>query len=172
MQNSQQITQQQLQQMQMQRQLQNAGNSYNAAASQGLGQGLGGVGGQGMQYTPQQLAAAAAAASGLTGGGQGQQNVPIRAYLDQTVIPILVDGESCRECNKCFCCTPQSVRLYCIDMVHILNQMKMIFVFVSTLFYDVFSCSHFSSFQHRNVRACKRTSGKSSSVVGFIFASP
>lgn len=94
MQNSQQITQQQLQQMQMQRQLQNAGNSYNAAANQGqgLGQGLGGVGGQGMPYTPQQLAAAAAA-SGLTSGGQGQQNMPIRAYLDKTVIPILVDGE-------------------------------------------------------------------------------
>jgi len=77
-------------------------NSFNnpGPSNQGMNQGLGQ---QGMQYTPQQLAAAAASA-GLTTGSQGQQmntgnmntgggNVPIRAYLDQTVIPILADGE-------------------------------------------------------------------------------
>ena len=78
-------------------------NSFNNSgpSNQGMNQQLGG---QGMQYTPQQLAAAAASA-GLSTGSQGQQqmntgnmntgggNVPIRAYLDQTVIPILADGE-------------------------------------------------------------------------------
>lgn len=79
----------------------NQGMSHGSS-NQGMNQGLGG---QGMQYSPQQLAAAAANA-GLSGGNQGQQmntgnmntgggNVPIRAYLDQTVIPILADGEFC-----------------------------------------------------------------------------
>ena len=111
-QSQQQLAQQQLQQMQMQRQAianahnPSAGNvnSFNnpGSSNQGMNQGLGG---QGMQYTPQQLAAAAQNA-GLTSGNQGQQMntgsmntgggvVPIRAYLDQTVIPILADGEFC-----------------------------------------------------------------------------
>lgn len=133
----QQLAQQQLQQMQMQRQAianvhtANAGNvnvnSFNNVSG-GVhrhhggpggpsGQGMSsGMGGQGMQYTPQQIAAAAASA-GLTGGSQvpvsGQQmnmnanvnssmnggggpgaGLPIRTYLDQTVIPILADGMS------------------------------------------------------------------------------
>lgn len=121
MQQQQQLAQQQLQQMQMQRQAianahtASAGNvnSYNgpvssAASNQGMNTGMSA---QGMQYTPQQIAAAAASA-GLTSGPQGPSmnapmntgnmsnggmsnpaGVPIRAYLDQTVIPILADGK-------------------------------------------------------------------------------
>lgn len=122
MQQQQQLAQQQLQQMQMQRQAianahtASAGNvnSYNgpvssAASNQGMNTGMSA---QGMQYTPQQIAAAAASA-GLTSGSQGPSmnapmntgnmsnggmsnpgaGVPIRAYLDQTVIPILADGK-------------------------------------------------------------------------------
>lgn len=85
------------------------GSVAGASSSQGMNSAMGS---QGMQYTPQQIAAAAASA-GLTSGSQGQSmnapmstgnmnsagmnnpggNVPIRAYLDKTVIPILADGE-------------------------------------------------------------------------------
>lgn len=105
---------QQMQQMQRQAAMANAhsANAPNAYSnpppnSQGMnpgmgGQGMGGqgMGGQGMQYTSQQIAAAAVNA-GLTNQPQGPPpmntgggTIPIRTYLDQTVIPILADGLS------------------------------------------------------------------------------
>ena len=74
-------------------------NTYNnpPPTNQAMNQG---IGGQSMPYTSQQIAAAAVNA-GLTSQPQGQPmsagggNIPIRTYLDQTVIPILADGKFC-----------------------------------------------------------------------------
>mmetsp|Transcript_5687 Transcript_5687/g.10783 ORF Transcript_5687/g.10783 Transcript_5687/m.10783 type:complete len:137 (-) Transcript_5687:823-1233(-) len=98
--------QHQMQQMQMQRQAManphsatpGNVNPYSNAppTSQGMNQGMGG---QNTPYSSQQIAAAAVNA-GLTTPSQGQpmnaggSNIPIRTYLDQTVIPILADGLS------------------------------------------------------------------------------
>jgi hypothetical protein len=97
--------QHQMQQMQMQRQA--MANPHSGAAgnvntysnpppnAQAMNQGMGS---QNMPYTSQQIAAAAVNA-GLTSQSQGQpmntggSNIPIRTYLDQTVIPILADGK-------------------------------------------------------------------------------
>lgn len=51
---------------------------------------------QGMQYQQQQQQAAAqqVKSEGSSGGGGAGGNLPIRAYLDQTVVPILLDGMS------------------------------------------------------------------------------
>jgi len=93
-----------LQQMQMQRQaIANAhsggASAYTTGAPSNAAVPPNGI----PQYTPQQIAAAAATA-GLTGGPSGPggvqssnqtgsaTGVPIRAYLDKTVIPILLDG--------------------------------------------------------------------------------
>jgi hypothetical protein len=86
MQNQPQLTQQQLQQMQMQRQVManahNAGGTYQTTPSS--------AGGFGMNPT------------GMNQGNTGAANIPsgagvqgssTRAYLDQTVIPILMDGK-------------------------------------------------------------------------------
>mmetsp|Transcript_297 Transcript_297/g.404 ORF Transcript_297/g.404 Transcript_297/m.404 type:complete len:141 (+) Transcript_297:71-493(+) len=95
-----------LQQMQMQRQaIANAhsggASAYTTGAPSNAAVPPNGI----PQYTPQQIAAAAATA-GLTGGPSGPggvqssnqtgsaTGVPIRAYLDKTVIPILLDGMS------------------------------------------------------------------------------
>lgn len=96
--------QQQLQQMQMQRQAianvhssANGGGYTTVANAPTSNPAL-------SQYSAQQLAAAAASA-GLSSnapnsvnGPQGNQSVSspnIRAYLDQTVVPILLDGKWC-----------------------------------------------------------------------------
>ena len=93
--------QQQLQQMQMQRQAianvhSNPASGYPAMAGPPSNPGV-------PQYAPQQLVGTAASAnlpkppSNATTAVPGNQpiNSPnIRTYLDQTVVPILLDGES------------------------------------------------------------------------------
>lgn len=94
--------QQQIHQMQMQRQaIANVHSSASAGYSSvpGAPPSNSGV----PQYTPQQLAAAAANAGLTNTASSSSSNVPsgnqsvnsqnIRAYLDQTVVPILLDGE-------------------------------------------------------------------------------
>jgi len=92
MQNQGQLTQQQLQQMQMQRQA--MANAHNAAAVNvnpgSYNQAPPSAGGYSMN--PTGMNQGVAGAPNVSGaGGQGSST---RAYLDQTVIPILMDGES------------------------------------------------------------------------------
>ena len=92
--------QQQLQQIQMQRQAIASGHTPNQQVSSYPPSGAP-VPGSGMpQYTPQQIATAAASAGLTSVSGLGpqvsQQKVQpgpsIRAYLDSTVIPVLLEG--------------------------------------------------------------------------------
>lgn len=93
MQNQGQLTQQQLQQMQMQRQA--MANVHNAA-------GVNVNPGSYNQAPPTSAGVYSMNPTGMNQGVTGVTNVPAaggqgsstRAYLDQTVIPILMDGES------------------------------------------------------------------------------
>ena len=73
------------------------GSSMGQSNMGGAGMGGSSMGSSGMQYTPQQIAAAAASnpltPGASSGGMSNSQNVPIRSYLDKTVIPILADGK-------------------------------------------------------------------------------
>jgi hypothetical protein len=104
-----------LQQMQMQRQaIANAHSQGNGGYSSVPGQPPSnpGVPPSAMpQYTPQQIAAAAATA-GMGNSSSGNPNVQqgnqpvgssnIRAYLDQTVVPILLDGTFLSNLDYCY----------------------------------------------------------------------
>lgn len=92
--------QQQLQQMQMQRQAIANAHTPNPPVSSYPPSGAP-VSASGMPtYTPQQIATAAASAGLTNVGGLGpqvsqqkvQQGASIRAYLDSTVIPVLLEG--------------------------------------------------------------------------------
>ena len=92
-----------LQQMQMQRQA--IANAHSNASGYAGAPTNAGVPSSSMpSYTSQQIAAAAASA-GLTGptssgagsvssGNQAANSANIRTYLDQTVVPILLDGKA------------------------------------------------------------------------------
>jgi hypothetical protein len=146
-----------MQQMQMQRQA--MANPHSASAgnvntysnpppnAQAMNQGMGG---QSMPYTSQQIAAAAVNA-GLSTQSQGQpmnaggSNIPIRTYLDQTVIPILADGKFVFFLSVC--------RTFCF------------FIFRNrTTDYNIF-------FINRIVRACQGASTEPSTVSCVLFDS-
>ncbi len=90
-----------LQQMQMQRQA--IANAHSNATGYGGTSTSAGVPSSSMPpYTSQQIAAAAASAgltgaapscANVTGANQSANSANIRTYLDQTVVPILLDGK-------------------------------------------------------------------------------